>query len=58
MLKTAVLDVWSDCGWVLLHTSNNPNVLIAICTITLKVRCRMRMDSLEAENELDHHRKV
>lgn len=43
-------DVWKDCGWVLLHTSNNANVLTAICTITLKVRCRMRMESLEAEN--------
>lgn len=58
MLKTAVLDVWKDCGWVLLHTSNNANVLTAICTITLKVRCCTRMESLEAENELDQHRKV
>lgn len=52
-------DVWKDCGWVLLHTSNNANVLTANNdTITLKVRCRTRMESLEAENELDHHRKV
>lgn len=43
----------------LLHTSNNANVLTANNdTITMKVRCRTRMESLEAENELDHHRKV